>query len=130
MGLITKEDLTIIVKGAIIMSQQDDKIDPQEKSLINRLITEGRLNHAEFKNFEAPLNEDITDLISRLSNELAKKIFILALYAVALADENFDESEKKLIDDLSDKLHIDKLKPDEYTSEFCEKKVLELLRLI
>lgn len=130
MGVITKEDLKIIVKGAIIMAQQDGKIVSQERGLINRLITEGRLDSAEFKDFEEPLDEDIAEFSSRLSNKRAKKVFLLTLFTVALADENFADSEKKLLDDLSEKLQVGNLNLVDYTYESSEKEVLELLRLV
>ncbi|MBU2645590.1 TerB family tellurite resistance protein [bacterium] len=127
MGIISASDLRIIVKGAIQMAQQDHKIVSAEEGLIRKIIKAGKIDPKEFADINSPLKEDIADLCQQLSDSRAKKVFLLTLFAVAYADKDFNESEQELLDKLSKKLGVGKVKMDEHTMEACEKEVMKLI---
>jgi len=130
MGLISAADVRIIVKGAIHMAQQDKKIVPAEKELIQKIIKAGNIDAEEFSFIDAPLEEDISDLCGQLSGDQAKKVFLLTLFAIAYADKEFDESEEELLDNLSQKLGVGKVKMNEHTMMACENEVMKLLSTV
>lgn len=127
MGSITTSDLHIIIKGAIRMAQQDDKVVSAEEGLIRKLIKAANIESDAFSDLNAPLEEDIASLCQQLSDDRAKKVFLLTLFTVAYADKDFDKSEQELLDDLSIKLGVGKVKMDEHTVEACEKEVMKLM---
>lgn len=127
MGTISEPDLHIIIKGAIQMAQQDNKLVSAEEGLIRKLIKAGNIDADEFGDLNAPLDEDIKSLCGQLSDDRAKKVFLLTLFTVAYADKEFDESEQELMDDLSKKLGVGKVKMDEHTMDACEKEVMKLI---
>ncbi|MFH2132274.1 MAG: TerB family tellurite resistance protein [bacterium] len=127
MGIISASDLRIIVKGAIQMAQQDHKIVSAEEGLIRKIIKAGKIDPKEFSDINSPLKEDIADLCQQLSDKRAKKVFLLTLFAVAYADKEFNESEQELLDKLSKKLGVGKVRMDEHTMEACEKEVMKLI---
>ncbi|NQU63204.1 MAG: TerB family tellurite resistance protein [SAR324 cluster bacterium] len=127
MAKISVPDLHIIVKGAIHMAQQDKKVVPEEMGLIRKIIEVGMLDPKEYSDMTAPLNEDITDLAQQISSDKAKKVFLLTLFAIAYADKEFDKSEQELLDNLSKKLGVGKIKMDDHTMQACEAEVMKLI---
>lgn len=127
MSKISVEDLRIIIKGAIHMAQQDNQVLSSEEGLIRDIIKAGNINEDEFSDLNAPLEEDISTLCNQLSNDRAKKVFLLTLFSVAYADKDFDKSEKELLDDLSGKLGVGKIKMDEHTIEACSAEVMKMI---
>lgn len=127
MESISSNDLSIIVKGAIRMAQQDDKVVIEEESLIQKIIAAGQLDPAEFKNMDAPFEGNISDLCKKLSSDRAKKVFLLTLFAVANVDEDFNPAERELLENLSKELGVGKVKVNERTVSDCEKEVLKLI---
>jgi uncharacterized tellurite resistance protein B-like protein len=130
MGIISTADVRIIVKGAIHMAQQDKKVVSAEKGLIQKIIEAGKIDPEEFSDMDAPLGEDISDLSKQLSNDQAKKVFLLTLFAIAYADKDLDKSEQELLDNLSLKLGVGKIKMDEHTMTACENEVMKLLAAV
>ncbi len=127
MGSISISDLHIIIKGAIHMAQQDDKVVSAEEGLIRNIIEASHVDPDDFSDLNAPLEDDISSLCQQLSDDRAKKVFLLTLFSVAYADKEFDQSEQELLDDLSEKLGVGKIKMDEHTMEACENEVMKLL---
>lgn len=130
MGLISTSDVRIIVKGAIQMAQQDKKVVSAEKGLIQKIMEAGKINPEEFSDMDAPLEEDISKLSQQLSNDKAKKVFLLTMFAIAYADKDFDKSEQELLDDLSQQLGVGKVKMNEHTMTACENEVMKLLATV
>lgn len=127
MSSISPSDIRIIVKGAIQMAQQDSKIVSAEEGLIRNIIKAGNIDEDEFADFNEPLKEDISELCQQLSGDRAKKVFLLTMFSVAYADKDFDKSEQELLDDLSKKLGVGRVKIDGHTMEACEKEVMKLI---
>ena len=127
MEKISKPDLKVIIKGAIKMAQQDSQVVDKEEGLIKKLIDIADLDPEEFKDLQAPLEGDIETLCNQLSDDRAKKVFLLTMVAVANVDEDFDASEKDFLDSLSEKLQVGKVKLDEQTMRACEKEVLKIM---
>ncbi len=130
MGLISTADVQIIVKGAIHMAQQDKKVVSAEKGLIQKIMKAGKIDPKDFSDLDAPMEEDISDLSKQLSNDQAKKVFLLTMFAIAYADKDFDKSEQDLLDNLSIKLGVGKVKMDEHTMAACENEVMKLLAAV
>lgn len=127
MSIISAADLRIIIKGAIQMAQQDNQVVSAEEGLIRNIIKAGNISEDEFTDFNTPLEEDISSLCEQLSDDRAKKIFLLTLFSVAYADREFDKSEQELLDDLSRKLGVGKVRMDDHTMEACEAEVMKLI---
>jgi len=127
MSSMSASDLRIIVKGAIHMAQQDNKVVSAEEGLIRNIIKAGNIDADEFSDLNAPLEDDISELSQQLSDDRAKKVFLLTLFSVAYSDKDFDESEQELLDALSQKLGVGKIKMDGHTMEACEKEVIKLI---
>ncbi len=127
MSSISASDLRIIIKGAIHMAQQDNKVVSAEEGLIRNIIKAGNIDSDEFSDLNAPLEDDISELSQQLSDDRAKKVFLLTLFSVAYSDKDFDESEQELLDALSLKLGVGKIKMDGHTMEACEKEVIKLI---
>lgn len=127
MSSISASDLRIIIKGAIHMAQQDSKIVSAEEGLIRNIIKAGNIDPDEFEDLNTPLDEDISEVCQKLTDDRAKKVFLLTMFSVAYADKDFDKSEQELLDDLSSKLGVGKVKMDEHTMEACEKEVMKLI---
>ena len=128
--LINAKDLRIIIKGAIHMAQQDKKVVPEEKALIQKIIQAGKIDAEEFSLIDTPLEEDISDLCLQLSSDQAKKAFLLTMFTIAYADKDFDKSEQELLDDLSIKLGVGKVKMDAHTVKACEDEGMKLISAI
>jgi len=109
------------------MAQQDSQVVDKEEGLIKKLIDIADLDPEEFQDLQVPLKEDIEALCNQLTNDRAKKIFLLTMVAVANVDEDFDASEKEFLDALSEKLQVGKVKLDEQTMKACEQEVLKIM---
>jgi len=127
MSIISAADLRIIVKGAIQMAQQDNQVVSAEEGLIRRIIKAGNISDKEFDDLSAPLKVEISSLCEQLSSDRAKKVFLLTLFAVAYADREFDKSEQELLDDLSKRLGVGRIKMNAHTLEACEAEVMKLI---
>ena len=127
MEKISKSDLMIIIKGAIKMAQQDSQVVDEEEGFIKKLIDIADLDPGEFQDLKAPQEEDIEELCNQLSDDRSKKVFLLTMVAVANVDRDFDASEKKFLDSLSESLQVGKVKLDEQTMQACEEEVFKLM---
>ena len=95
----------------IIMSKIDGDFSPNEKLIIDTHCVE---MHIDNNNYESELSED--ELLKKIEdglNENEQRIFFFELAATVLADDVYHESEKKLINKLSNVLKIDNDKVDD-----------------
>lgn len=95
----------------IIMSKIDGDFSPNEKLIIDTHCVE---MHIDNNNYESDFSED--ELLKKIEgglNENEQRIFFFELAATVLADDVYHESEKKLINKLSNVLKIDNDKVDD-----------------
>jgi uncharacterized tellurite resistance protein B-like protein len=124
---ITHKDLLIIIEGAFQMAKQDLKIVEAEKGLLNKILDTAGIEAKELKDFEDSGSVDIKELSNQLSSDKAKKLFLLTLVAVALADQTVDKSEKEMVDSLTKELNVGQIDIGKISYENCEKMILKLL---
>ena len=130
MSSITQNDLLIILKAGIKMAQQDSKIDGSEKELLSKIMELGQIDHTSFSDFDTPVVEDIESLSESLSSKKAKKLFLLTLATVALADDNLSGSELDYLKQLTEKLKIGRVKIDSISKDKCKEMVYKLIQEI
>ena len=124
---ITYKDLLIIIEGAFQMARQDLKIVEAEKGLLNKMVEAAGIEAKELKDFQDSSSLDVKELSSQLTSEKAKKLLLLTLVAVALADQTVDKSEKEMVDSLTKELNVGQIDIGKISYENCEKMILKLL---
>ncbi len=124
---MTRSDLYLIFKAAAQMSSVDLDVADQEKLFLKKLAHTGNLSSAEIKKLRSSKNVKVEKLAEELSSQTAKKVFLLALATMAKADHELSEEELKMLDTMTLKLNIGRVKTREMTYEACENMVLKLL---
>ena len=124
---ITHKDLLIIIEGAFQMAKQDLKIVEAEKNLLDKMLEAAGIEAEELTDFQNLSSLDIKELSRQLSSEKAKKLLLLTLVAVALADQTVDKSEKEMVDSLTKELNVGQIDIGKISYENCEKMILKLL---
>ena len=124
---ITYKDLLIIIEGAFQMARQDLKIVEAEKGLLNKMVEAAGIEAKELKDFQDSSSLDVKELSSQLTSEKAKKLLLLTLVAVALADQTVDKSEKEMVDSLTKELNVGQIDIGKISYENWEKMILKLL---
>ena len=109
MEIITRTDLVLIIKGALEMAARDNAFCNEEKSLLKDLMEIGNISLDEINKFQTLSDGSALNYCNELSCEKAKKVFLLTLVTVILADNKIDTSEKTLFDDLTKKLGVGKI---------------------
>ncbi|MBT7716035.1 MAG: hypothetical protein HN745_30265 [Deltaproteobacteria bacterium] len=124
---ITYKDLLIIIEGAFQMARKDLKIVEAEKNLLDKMLEAAGIEAEELTDFQNLSSLDIKELSRQLSSEKAKKLLLLTLVAVALADQTVDKSEKEMVDSLTKELNVGQIDIGKISYENCEKMILKLL---
>jgi len=124
---VTHQDVLLLVQAAIQMAQRDAKLDITEKRLISKMVKVGRVNASEMKEIHELAKEDISLMIDRLSGRKAKKAFLLAIVAVAMADEDVDPEELRMIMDLTRALGVGQIDLRQHKYEEVEDLVLKFI---
>jgi len=124
---VTHQDVLLIVQAAIQMAQRDSKLDITEKRLISKMVKVGRINSQEMKEIQELASEDISLMIDRLSGRKSKKAFLLAIVAVAMADEDVDPEELRMITDLTGVLGVGQIDLSQHKYEEVEDLVLKFI---
>ncbi|NQU63216.1 MAG: TerB family tellurite resistance protein [SAR324 cluster bacterium] len=124
---ITKKDLIIIVEGAYQMAQRDTIIEEAEEGLLKKIMDIANIDSEELKKFEDSSGVNIKELSNQLSSNKSKKLFLLTLVAVALADQSVDRREKEMLEDLTKELNVGKINIDTVSYESCEKMIFKLM---
>ena len=127
MAEITDTDLLIMLKAAIQMSSVDESIAQQEKAFLKKLLKINNLGVSKLSELRSSVHEDVAKLSRKLSSPKAKKAFLLTLAAMALADEELDNKEERMLEKLTRELEVGKVKISELTFASCESMVLKLL---
>lgn len=109
------------------MSNIDDEMADQEKQFLRKLAHTGRLNPDEIKQLRSAEPEEIEKLAEKLSSKTAKKVFLLTIATVAKADLELSRNEVRLLEQMTHKLQIGRVKTKEMSYEACESMVLKLL---
>jgi len=124
---INRSDLFIIFKAAAQMCSVDSIVDEQEKQFLKKLAHTANLSSAEIKKIRSTPKEDVEDLAEKLSSQTAKKVFLLALATMAKADEELSREELEMLDAMTLKLNIGRVKTKKMSYKACESMVLKLL---
>ncbi|MBT3747549.1 MAG: hypothetical protein HOG34_01095 [Bacteroidetes bacterium] len=124
---ITYKDILIIIEGAFQMARKDLKIVEAEKNLLDKMLEAAGIEAEELTDFQNLSSLDIKELSRQLSSEKAKKLLLLTLVAVALADQTVDKSEKEMVDSLTKELNVGQIDIGKISYENCEKMILKLL---
>jgi len=127
MAEITDTDMLIILKAALKMSNIDASIAQQEKAFLKKLLKINNLGVSKLNEIRDSIHEDITELSHQLSSKKSKKAFLLTLAAMALADDELEAKEKKLLEKLTRELDVGQVKLSELSFKTCESMVLKLL---
>ena len=130
MAEINDSDLLIILKAATKMSHIDASIAQQEKAFLKKLLKINNLGVSNLMELRDSVDEDMVALSQRLSSKVAKKAFLLTLAAMALADEELEDSETRLLEKMSRELDVGQVKLSELSFKSCESMVLKLLRQV
>ncbi|MDT8447488.1 MAG: hypothetical protein RRB13_11405 [bacterium] len=121
------QDVLIFVQAALQMATSDDDLHVTEKRLIKRIVQVGHVTPQELKEVQDMAREDMSHLIQRLSGRKARKALLLTLVAVALADDTLEESERKLIADMTEKLDVGNIDINQHSYEEMESLVLKFV---
>jgi hypothetical protein len=124
---INRSDLFIIFKAAAQMCSVDSKVDEQEKQFLKKLAHTANLSSAEIREIRSSPKEDVDKLADKLSSQTAKKVFLLALATMAKADEELSWEEMEMLDAMTLKLNIGRVKTKKMSYKACENMVLKLL---
>ena len=124
---ITDGDMLIILKAAIKMSHIDASIAQQEKAFLKKLLKINNLGLSNLEELRDSVRENTVELSKQLSSNKAKKAFLLTLATMALADEELEEREKRMLEQLSHELDVGQVKLSDLTFKSSESMVLKLL---
>ena len=124
---ISQTDLMIILEGACRMAQTDSKLDEAEIDLINKMMLAAGIELRELERFGNSNKVNIKLLSHKLSSDKAKKLFLLALAGIALADQKIDFHEKEMVDELTAELDVGVIPLEKITYKNCEKTILKLI---
>ncbi len=127
MNKITRLDLLIILKAAFQMAQQDSKIVTQEKEFLEEMMSIGNIEIEEIRQFRNFGINDISILANHLSSDRAKKVFLLTLASIAMIDELMDISEAEMLNNLTEKLNVGRVKLNKVSSKYCKEMIFQIL---
>ncbi|MCP4751505.1 MAG: TerB family tellurite resistance protein [Proteobacteria bacterium] len=127
---ITQSDMATILKAAVQMSNVDSSLSKQEKDFLKKLFRLSKTEPSKIRELKKASREDIDILSRQLSSQKAKKAFLLTLATMALADGDLAEDEKKMLEELTTKLEVGRVKLDGLTYENSEAMVLKLLSVV
>ena len=109
------------------MSGADSKLHEKEQKLLDKMFALTDLEKTEIDEVYSGTGEDIDKLSEQLSSPKAKKAFLLTLAAMALADHKITREESELLESLTLKLNIGRVRIKELSYDVCETMVLKLL---
>ena len=124
---VTHQDVLLMVQAALQMARQDQTLHVTEKRLIKRLVTVGHVNQQELTEIQDMAHEDIALMIDRISGRKARKAFLLTIVAVAIADEELDPAEEKMIALLTKRLGVGAIDLKQHNYEEIEGLVLKFV---
>lgn len=127
---ITHKDFLIIYRGSMLMAHVDNMLAPREKDFLSELADLGHINNKEIDALNAAKSDDIYRLIKYLSSKRSRKVFLLAIATMALADNVLDNEEVRFLEKLSKQLNVGSIKLKGLTYKKSERMVLKLLNSV
>ena len=127
MSSVSKTDLLTILESAIQMALKDSKIVNQEKGLIKKIMGSGGISAEEIKSHDQAKDYNIQSLCQQLSSTKSKKLMLFTLAAIAMVDDNLDESEIEMIHQVSRELNVGQIKLDPSHYQEYEEMILKMI---
>jgi hypothetical protein len=127
MNEVTHSDLLLVFKAAAQMARVDSIVVDQETLFLKKLAQFAKISPEEGIKVGSSADEDVEELAYQLSSPKAKKLFLLAVATMAKADQHLSEEELNMLEELTLKLKIGRVKIKEMSYEACEEMVLKLL---
>ncbi|MDH5560351.1 MAG: TerB family tellurite resistance protein [Deltaproteobacteria bacterium] len=124
---MNKQDILIILKASVKMAQQDAKLVESEKNLLHKIMELGKIDPMDISDFNEPIKEDIAELSKHLSSDKAKKLFLLTVATVALADETIEKQEMDFLTRLTKSLGVGRVKIEALTYDQCKSMVFKMI---
>ncbi len=109
------------------MCSVDSNVDEQEKLFLKKLAHTANLSSEEIREIRSSPKENVDILADKLSSQTAKKVFLLTLATMAKADEELSREELEMLDAMTLKLNIGRVKTKKMSYKACENMVLKLL---
>ncbi len=127
MNEVTHSDLLLIFKAAAQMAKVDSIVDEQETLFLKKLAKFAKISPEEGIKLGSTADKDIEELATELSSKKAKKLLLLTAATMAKADHHLSDEELDMLEQLTLKLNIGRVKIKEMSFEVCEDTVLKLL---
>jgi len=124
---VTHSDLLLIFKAAAQMAKVDSIVAEQETLFLKKLAQFSKISPEEGIQLGSTADEDVEELANQLSSQKAKKLLLLAVATMAKADQHLSDEELSMLEELTLKLKIGRVKIKEMSYEACEEMVLKLL---
>lgn len=127
---ITHSDLLIIYQGAWKMARAGTESSPVEQTFLEELRLLGQIDTDEADHIHHASTDSLLEMVDGLSSTKARRVFLLAVAAMALADRKLEVKEIKLLQQLTEKLDVGKVKLEETTFQPCRAMVLKYLKQV
>ncbi|MCP4297987.1 MAG: TerB family tellurite resistance protein [Proteobacteria bacterium] len=127
---ITHRDFITIYYGSMLMAHIDSALAPREKDFLLELADLGHINNKEIDQLNKANKDDIFKMIDSLSSERARKVFILAIATMALADNVLAKEEIQFLEILSKQLNVGTVRIDNLTYDKSQQMVLKMLNSV
>lgn len=96
LSLLTSELKNRFLDLSLILIAADGKITDTEEKILMEYCSEMNISPPE--NTSSPNLNELLDIISETADTKQKKIIVFELMGIALADSNYDGTEKKIIE--------------------------------
>ncbi len=123
LGLLDEEEKALYLELAIHMAMADEKLEKEEKTLLGSYCWEMGLPFREDYKVQHSLDEVISQLNQKCT-EKERKIVYIELAGLAMADNDYADSEKSLMEKIRKGLDI-----SEKTADSIFNSVIELKEL-
>ncbi len=114
----------------MLMAHIDNVLAPREKDFLLELADLGHINNKEIDELNKAKKDDIFKMVDSLSSKRARKIFILAIATMALADNVLAKEEIHFLDNISKQLNVGTIRIDNLTYDKSQQMVLKMLNSV
>lgn len=101
---LTSEQKELFLDLCIFLSNADGNFSDAEKLSIEQYCNEMNISDVRYETSNK--FEDIVDLLCEKTSAIEKKIIVFEILALALADSEYSESEKKMVNTITSKFDI------------------------